>query len=253
MKTLIIKPLILLIALLAGALHACAYVKIAIDPWVTAQVVANTSAQKLIEDKHNARLDSIRKKQEKIAQYTATMAGIKEMYQFTMQNVRGFGEESLFYKEIFQTACDILVDIPEVTKAIAKSPGKNYILCLNEMMDVTIEVEGLIHDFKTIVNNGKIRFPEGSIVKSKFPEGGGRFNNEKNDGYNYLDRYERINMANTIYTHLLEIKYKLDAMVMMCQYCGLGDVFYAIDPESWATYFAASNAVDGLINDWNAL
>jgi hypothetical protein len=41
---------------------------------------ANTTAQKLIEDKHNERLDTISAKQKKILQYTATMEGIKELY-----------------------------------------------------------------------------------------------------------------------------------------------------------------------------
>jgi hypothetical protein len=64
-------------------------------------------------------------------------------------------------------------------------------------------------------------------VKQKIPEGGGRFNMEKNDGYNLLDRYERLTLANNIYSRLLTMKYKMDAMVMMCQYCGWSDAFFA--------------------------
>lgn len=36
------------------------------DPWTTGQVGANTTAQKLIENKHNERLDTISEKQKKI-------------------------------------------------------------------------------------------------------------------------------------------------------------------------------------------
>jgi hypothetical protein len=64
-----------------------------------------TAAQKLIEDKHNERLDTISAKQKKILQYTATMEGIKELYHLTMTNVRGFGEETAYYKEIFHAQC----------------------------------------------------------------------------------------------------------------------------------------------------
>ena len=234
------------------SLSSHAYYKIVFDPWTTGQVSANAGAQKLIENKHNTRLDSISAKQKKIMEYTAAMATIKEVYQMTLQNVEGFGPETAYYREIFSCAADILTDVPVVLKAIAKSPVQNYVLCLNELADVTIETEGLIHDFKTIVNNCKIKFPEG-IVKQQIPEGGGRFKMEKNDGYNLLDRYERLTLANNIYSRLLQMKYKMDAMVMMCQYCGWSDAFFALDPESWAAYFTGTNMVTGLINDWNDL
>ena len=246
------RRIMILAVALTLSLSSHAYYKIVFDPWTTGQVTANTGALKLIENKHNTRLDSISAKQKKIMEYTAAMATIKEVYQMTLQNVEGFGPETAYYREIFSCAADILTDVPVVLKAIAKSPVQNYVLCLNELADVTIETEGLIHDFKTIVNNGKIKFPEG-IVKQQIPEGGGRFKMEKNDGYNLLDRYERLTLANNIYSRLLQMKYKMDAMVMMCQYCGWSDAFFALDPESWAAYFTGTNMVTGLINDWNDL
>ena len=93
------------------------------------------------------RLDTISEKQKKILQYTATMEGIKELYHLTMTNVRGFGEETAYYKEIFLLSADILTSVPTVTKYIFSHPVKNYVLCLNELSDVVIETEGLIHDF----------------------------------------------------------------------------------------------------------
>jgi hypothetical protein len=53
----------------------------------------------------------------------------------------------------------------------------------------------------------------------------------KNDGYNFLDRYERLTLANRIYAHLMEIRYKLEVMTMMCQYSGTNELFFAIDPD----------------------
>lgn len=246
------RTVITLTLALLLTLHARAGYRVVFDPKTTAQVTANTEAQREIENKHNIRLDSIAKKQKKIAEYTAAMATMKELYQMTLQNVEGFGPESAYYREIFAYAADILTDVPQVLKAIAKSPGKNYVLCLSELADVTVEVEGLVHDFKTIVNNGKIKLPEG-IVKKSMPEAGGRFNMEKNDGYNLLDRYERLTLANSIYSRLLNMKYKMDAMVLMCQYCGWSDFFYALDPDSWAAWFTGKNMVTSLINDWNGL
>ena len=46
----------------------------------------------------------------------------------------------------------------------------------------------------------------------------------------------------------------MEAMKYMCEYAsGLSDVLFAIDPESWATWFTAKNMIDGIINDWNSL
>lgn len=247
------RRIIILAVVLTLSLSSHAYYKIVFDPWTTKQVALNAGAQKAIEDKHNKRLDSISAKQSKIAGYTAAMATIKELYQMTMQNVEGFGPESAYYKEIFSCAADILTDVPVVLKAIAKSPVKNYVLCLNELADVTIETEGLIHDFKDIVNNGTVRLPDIQIIKENIPERGGRFDMGNNDGYNFLDRYERLTLANNIYSRLLTMKYKMDAMVMMCRYCGWSDAFFALDPESWAAYFTGTNMVTGIINDWNNL
>jgi len=239
--------------LLLASSQAFAGWRLVYDPWTTGQVGANTTAQKLIENKHNERLDTISEKQKKILQYTATMEGIKELYQLSMTNIRGFGEETAYYKEIFNLSADILTSVPTVTKYIATHPVKNYILCLNELSDVVIETEGLIHDFIDIVNNGKIKLPDNPIIRQKIPNGGGRYNIGQGDGYNFMDRYTRLTLANKIYSRLLEMKYNMDAMVMMCQFGTWGEVFFAIDPESWAAVYQGANMVDGIINDWNSL
>ena len=216
-------------------------------------MTANASAQKLIEDQHNERLDTISAKQKKIMQYTATMESIKELYRISMTNIRGFVEETAYYNEIFNVSAEILTTLPTVTKYIATHPVKNYVLCLNEISDVAIETEGLIHDFIDIVNNGKIKRPNIPILNKYIPNCGGRYNMGQGDGYNFLDRYERLTLANNIYTRLMEIKYKMQVMEMMCQFGTWGDVFFAIDPVSWASVFQASYMVDGRIRDWNGL
>jgi hypothetical protein len=216
-------------------------------------VTANTTAQSLIENKHNERIDTISAKKKKTLQYTAVMEGIKELYRISMTNIRGFGEETAYYNEIFNVSAEILTTLPTVTKYIATHPVKNYVLCLNEISDVAIETEGLIHDFIDIVNNRKIKRPKIPILDKYIPNGGGRYSMGQGDGYNFLDRYERLTLANSIYTRLMEIKYKMQVMEMMCQFGTWGDVFFALDPVSWASVFQASYMVDGLIKDWNGL
>jgi hypothetical protein len=253
MKKKTARGIALILASFTCSLPASAYWKIVADPWTTAQVTANTTAQSLIENKHNERIDTISEKKKKTLQYTAVMEGIKELYQLSMTNIKGFGEETAYYKEIFLLSADILSGIPTVTKFIATHPVKNSILCYNELADVVIETEGLIHDFIDIVNNGKIRLPDNPIIRQKIPDGGGRYNMGQGDGYNFMDRYTRLTLANKIYSRLLEMKYKMDVMVMMCEYGSWNDAFYTLDPVTWATVFETKYIVDGLIHDWNAL
>ena len=228
---------------------AKAYVKVVIDPWTTEAVTQNTASQGLIEDQHNTRVDSVNAKQQKIMQYTAAMQTIKELYVMSMQNVTGFGEETKYYSEIFSATVDIFRNVPVVLGYINSSPVKNYILCVNEMADVVAETQGLVADFINIVNNAKISVPGDSSITKNIP-----LQSKKSDGYNFLDRYERLTLANNIYSRLLQIKYKMEVMAMTCQFCnGISDVLFAIDPESWAAYFTGKNIAEGLVNDWNNL
>ena len=233
------------------SMQSWAGVKVVIDPWTTGAVTTNAASQELIESQHNTRLDSINSKQQKLMQYTATMATIKELYKLSMENVSGFGAESQYYVEIGATVAEIFKDVPVVLKYMSKSPAKNYVICLNEIMDIVLETESLAKDFVDIVNNGKVQSP---IKKSKDVPNVGAPASGQGDGYNFIDRYERLTLANRIYNHLLEIRYKMEAITMMCQYCSdMSNLLLAIDVDSWAAYFTGKNLVEGLINDWEGL
>ena len=274
--------IILFAAVLLTDTHATG--QVVVDPWTAAQVAENTASQKLIEEQHNSRLDSISSKQQKIMQYTTAMETIKELYKMSMQNITGFGEETKYYGEICQITLDIMSNVPAVLDYISKSPVKNYILCINEISNVILETEGLVADFVDIVNNGKIQNPlkktettttcqkcGGTLKMTKKGNKEGSYiyvcgkcgwrtesntstEGNKGDGYNFLDRYERLTLANRIYSRLLEIHYKMEGMKAMCEFAGgLSEVFFAIDPESWAAWFTGKNMVEGIINDWNTL
>ena len=246
-KTRIILAIVAMLT--AGQAHAAW--RVVIDPWTTGAVTANAASQELIDSQHNARLDSINSKQQKLMQYTATMATIKELYKMSMENVSGFGAESQYYVEIGATVAEIFKDVPIVLQYMGKSPGKNYVICLNEIMNIVLETESLVKDFVDIVNNGKIQNP---IKKTKGVPNVNAPASGQGDGYNFIDRYERLTLANRIYTHLLEIRYKMEAITMMCQYCSdMNNLLLAIDPDSWAAYFTGKNIVDGLISDWEGL
>ena len=217
--------------------------KVVIDKNCVKVVTSNTASQKLIEDQHNQRLDSITAKKKKVELYSVSMATIKELYKLTMENVSGFGTESRYYKEIGSCAFDILKDVPELIKTVNQAKFTNKLYCLTELGGLVMETQQLVGNFVNIVNNAKVQNPlKGQGTAEK-----------KNDGYNLLDRYERLTLANSIYTGLIEIRYKVEGMMLMAQYATVNDLFFAIDPEGWANIVTMKNQVGGLIRDWNGL
>ncbi len=47
---------------------------------------------------------------------------------------------------------------------------------------------------------------------------------KKSGGYKMIDRYDRMSLANSIYTNLNEIRYKVDGMMLLAQYATLNDL-----------------------------
>ncbi len=186
---------------------------------------------------------SISAKQNKLQQYTVSMATIKELYKVTMENVSGFGTESKYYIEIGRCAIDIVKDVPELVKVVNKAKFANKVLCLNELANIVTQTQQLVADFVNIVNNAKIQNPLKGQATAE----------TKSDGYNFLDRYERLSVANRIYTDLMEIRYKIQGMMAMAQYATMNDLFFAIDPEGWANVMVMSNYATTLAYQWNGL
>ena len=215
--------------------------KVVIDKNCIKVVAANTASQKLIEDQHNQRLDSIASKKQKVELYSVSMATIKELYKLTMENVSGFGTESRYYKEIGSCAFDILKDVPELIKIVNQAKFTNKLYCLTELGGLVMETQQLVGNFVNIVNNAKVQNPlKGQGTAEK-----------KNDGYNLLDRYERLTLTNTIYTGLMEIRYKVEGMMLMAQFATANDLFFAIDPEGWANVMSGKNIIGGIVAEWN--
>ena len=217
--------------------------KVVIDKNCIKVVAANTASQKLIEDQHNQRLDSIASKKQKVELYSVSMATIKELYKLTMENISGFGTESLYYKEIGTCAFDILKDVPELINTVNKAKFKNKLACLTELGGLVMETQQLVGNFVNIVNNAKVQNPLKGQGTAK----------KQSDGHNMLDRYERLTVANRIYTDLMNIRYKVEGMMMMAQYATLNDLFFSIDPEGWVNVVTMKNHVGGLVRDWNGL
>ena len=195
---LIKKILLSLIVLLLYCASSNAVVRVVIDKKSVAAVTANTAIQSTIEIVHNKTLEDIRKKQEKIMSYTATMESIKELYRMSMQNISGFGEESAYYRQMVDNFLQIPGNTARAVKAINRCPGINYINSLNEIANIQTDVVGLVEKFVDIVNNGKVDFSAFTSGKSndKLSKLLQNAHIGKGDGYNFLDRYQRLTLAN---------------------------------------------------------
>lgn len=106
-----------------------------------------------------------------------------------------------------------------------------------------MKCQQLVADFVNIVNNAKIENPLKDKANTE----------KKSDGHNLLDRYERLTLANTIYTDLLELRYRIQAISIMTQYGTKEDLLFAIDPEGWMNVMTAKNQVNTLILSWNSV
>lgn len=238
-----IKFMLVVFMVMAATNQSYAIWQVVTDPYCLKAVTTNLATQKAIEGQHNHRLDSIASKKKKLELYTVSMATIKELYKLTLENVKGFGTESKYYVEIGRCAYDIIRDVPELVQTVNRAKFSNKLLCLNELGNLVVETQQLVGDFVNIVNNAKIDNPlkgQGTAPK-------------QGDGHNMLDRYERLTVANCIYTDLMNIRYKVEGMMLMAQYATLNDLFFAIDPEGWANVVTMKNQVDGLVRDWNGL
>ena len=218
--------------------------------WTTImQVTQNTAAVSAVEETHNATLDKQKKKQERIAEYTTAINVIRQLYKQSMQNTKGFGEESMYYRLIGENALYIVTNIPVAVSWLTKKPGINLPLCLNEISNLTIKTEQCIAGFVNIVNNGHV----GSPLKSNslIPQKGGTANIGQSDGYNFMSREDRMGMANDILEDLVIVRNNLDTLIFLCQTNnGLDDLLRELDPDTWCTAMQMKWSVDEIVRGW---
>ena len=98
--------MLIAILLVSASANMSAAWRIVFDRNCLKIVMANTASQKVIEEQHNQRVDTIAAKKQKVELYTVSMATMKELYKLSMENISGFGTESLYYKEIGLCALD---------------------------------------------------------------------------------------------------------------------------------------------------
>ena len=241
--------LMLVIMLITSPMQVHAYWRWNYDWKTVVQVGENTAAASAVEEVHNETLDEQRKKQERIAEYTTAIHLIRELYKLSMQNTGGFGQESMYCRLIGENALYIVTNIPVAVSWLTKNPAINLPLCLNEISNLTLKTEQCIAGFVNIVNNGHIKSPlkDNSLI----PGGGGRANIGEDDGYNFMSRADRMDMANDILEDLVIIRNNLDYLIFICQTNnGLEDLLMELDPDSWCTAMQMKWSVDEIVRGW---
>lgn len=243
------KAVVLLLAALVSTVPANAWWRWNIDYWTIAQVGENTAAESGAEGIHNNTLTEQRKKQERIAEYTTAINVIRQLYKQSMQNTKGFGEESRYYQLIGENALYIVTNIPVAVSWLTRKPHINLPLCMNEISNLTMKTEQCIAGFVNIVNNGHVKSPlkDNSLI----PGGGGRASIGKDDGYNFMSRSDRMGMANDILEDLVIVRNNLDYLIFMCQTNnGLEDLLMELDPDTWCNAMQMQWTVEDVVRGW---
>lgn len=218
--------------------------RIVIDAKAVKQVIENTAMQMAAELAHNAYLDSALNKQNEIMGMTTAIAASKELNMTTLQNTKGFDEESMFYMDIQRTAKDIANITPELFSSIKNSKWTNKATFTKRAVDLGFKCAQYVNNYINIVNNGKTANP---LKETSFGE-----NIETTtDGSNILDRKERLDMARQISYDLKSILRELRQMQFLCTYGDWTDLIREVDKETFNSVENGKSISESLIRQWN--
>lgn len=230
------------------------YVDIVHDQHALDAYTANVAYVNITEDYHNKEIDKTRQKKEKIAKYHATMESIKELYKMSMQNVRGFGYESAYYRQIVEQFGKVPRNMGRAVKAISQSPIFNYVNSIAELAEIQDKVAGIIGIYIDVVNNGKIDLSSFTSGKNdKITQILKNAHTGKGDKYNFLDRGQRVTLALQLLDNLEDINFKLEEIVYLSNLNHkLGRMLYNLDPISWNNIMGGYMTADYVVHEWNS-
>lgn len=228
--------------------------RVVFDKTTTAQVVQNTAWQEAAEQTHNISLDSVRSKKVKTSEYAATMYSLKELYKKSMQNVRGVDEETRIYKNIFSVTTEVLKNASAASQALYRNKKflMNHAVCMNEIGNLFTETYSLINVYiKVVTSGGSTQVPE-SVYS--FDPDELAISGKNGDGYNWMDRKQRYDLAMSIWRSLRTINFKLQAIIFKATYLSsLSNLLYTIDYENWAKIVTGDAIAKTIIRDWKGL
>ena len=234
-----IVPLLLL--LFVTTVVKAQVVDVNVDPKNAAAIAENTSLVVGFEEFHNTDIKGIAKAKKLIEKYASGMAAIKTLYAQSLQNIDGFDQETQIYKDIVFTATDVFKDIPVALVELKKRPYSAF-ACTNDMKNLFLEATSAVSVFAKIVTNGKVSIK----LKELDPNG-------STDGANYLNRNDRYVMANQVLTTLTDIKYRLEAIIYIAQFCnGISDILISLDVDTWYNLVEGEAIANLIIEDYKS-
>lgn len=237
-----------------SAMPSCAnaQAKVVLDAKTIEAVTQNTEAVRYIEQLHNNQLDSIKSKELSMAGFAATMALLKENYRMSMQNVNSFRENSVYYKEMANQFAQIPGNIVKASKAMLSSPGMNFVSCLQEITGIQLETASVVQTFLKVVANGKVSLKDFKNSKnSAINQLLGKAKISEGDGYNFLDRYTRLQLCCELIGEITSINRKLEQITYICSTSkNASTLVFNIDPDTWINYMTGKNIIDGLVNSF---
>jgi hypothetical protein len=140
------------------------------------------------------------------------------------------------------TAYDIVALVPKVVKNIKHSNMAGKTLCISETYNLLAKTQQLVQDFVNIVTNTTVKNPLSTATTK-----------ESKDSYNLMNRYDRLNMAISIYTDLISIKYRMLNLENLSKYATWDNVFREYDPEGWAIVRSGLVLSNSLIYSWKGM
>lgn len=194
----------------------------------------------------NAIVDSIKNKQLTVEVIQAGMLAILEGLKEANQNVSEFKKSSSYFKQINRTAYNIAQHSIEATELINKSKLVGKANALIKVGSLVTDVIALGNTFVNVVANAKVEHPMKGFASSDLVS-------NKGDGFNFLNRYERMMLYNKILSQLKRIDFQLLCIAWTAKTSTFRDLVMQLEPTAYGKLINMKWTSQHLVDKWNGL
>ena len=211
------------------------------DPALTGAVIAQTAELKSIHKKRKERQEKI------IAAETAVTVALDRVHNVEdkmleyLSNAQG-AVQNLY--QIKRAGELVTTELPRNCDLLLKSVGGNLkgtaiaALVSDELADAATQMAALYPFMKQLVTSGS------------YDVGGTDGKNGKHK-VNLLSSSERYYIANEVVTRLEAVNTDLFILAWQVRTLSWNDLWFSLDPESWASVMSGKNIVGGIVAEWN--
>lgn len=253
------------------------------DEKVIKQAAINEAAHVAAEQAILEKIESTRELNDSIAIMVGVISGLQKIYRDAKANIKGFGQESRTYKQIYSLSLQIYAKVPKVVEQLAKNPvsavasTKLVLRKLEHLKDLAswytnVVAGGKVQDpFKTyniitkcekcgstlkIIQTGNENVPTVFVCTSCgwHTNQGEGLNDNKGDGLNLISFNERYMLVSIIRSELESINWILTQILFNAtRKFTLPDVVRYLDWETYGTYLSSKNAYNRVMGYMNTL